>query len=814
MLNQLKLRTKLIVSFLVVLSFLVISSGLAYKQFVTVGHEVEHYSKIVQGASKASQIETLFLTLRTHAREYAVTANESDAKAVHDISGQLIDEINQALNRDTNPEHQKYLQEMKQDAELYLKDFAHVEVLEHEYYDLVKNHMDPQGAKISAELDMILKEIIGEDNNSARSYAEDAIKHALNARLYSNLVIGNKDETMGQKAKEEFDLLRAAVDKLLQTSRSEREIALAHDIKKLADGYEKTLSRVIHDTQEIRELVDVKMAKYAHTLVEDAAVLQKSATKEEAIIEAETLANIQTGEMELIIIGVSSFILGLVVAWILGGFLAKPIQAMTHIMNELAHNNLKVTVPYTENRDELGEMANSVNHFKEKLAEVKRLEQEQQEQKLQAEAQRRVAMMQMADMFETSVGKVVEAVTSAATELQASASQMATTAQQTSEQASAVSAATEEASANVQTVASASEELASANDEIGRNVHRSAEVSNSVASHAQETQNTVSTMVTEVQRITSFAELISNIADQTNMLALNATIESARAGEAGKGFAVVAHEVKALAQQTADATEEIVKQIQQVNSVTKQTEEEVRVIVKAISESDHLTTSVVSAIEEQMAATSEIARSVEQAAQGTQEVAANIALVERASGDTGAAAQQIASASNDLSQQAEYLREEVASFLSKVRAGNDEKKLLTWSDDLLCDIKVIDEHHKRFFEEINFYHGRMLDGISREEVDASLSRILASFQHHLEEEESEMQQTGYPAQADHITQHEEIITKLKHIKSEHLNGHDISLDFFDTLASWLIEHTGRHDKDFATYLRKEHPEMISQLAAE
>lgn len=814
MLNQLKLRTKLIVSFLIVLSLLVISSGLAYKQFVTVGHEVKHYSKVVHGASKASHIETLFLTLRTHAREYAVTAQESDAKAVHDIAGQLLTEIDQALASDTNPEHQKYLEVMKKDAELYLKDFAHVEKLEHEYYDLVKNRMDPEGAKISEELDLILKEIIGEENDSARSYAEDAIKHALMARLYSNLVIGNKDETLGHKAKEEFELLRISVDKLLQTSRSEREIALAHDIKDLANDYEKTLSRVIQDTHEIRELVDVKMAKYAHELVEDAELLQKQAAEEEAIIEQETLANIELGELELVIVAATSFILGLVIAWLLGGFLAKPIQAMTHIMYELAHNNLKVSIPYTENRDELGEMASSVKHFKEKLIEVKRLEQEQQEQKLQAEAQRRVAMMQMADMFETSVGKVVEAVTSAATELQASANQMAVTAQQTSEQASAVSAATEEASANVQTVASASEELASANDEIGRNVHRSAEVSNSVASHAQETQNTVSTMVNEVQRIASFAELISDIADQTNMLALNATIESARAGDAGKGFAVVAHEVKALAQQTADATEEIVKQIQQVNSVTKQTEEEVRVIVQAISDSDHLTTSVVSSIEEQMAATSEIARSVEQAARGTQEVATNIVLVERASGDTGAAAQQIATASSDLSQQAEYLREEVAKFLSKVRAGNHEKKLLSWSDDFMCDIAVIDDHHKRFFEEVNYYHGRMMEGISREEVDASLSRILDSFQHHLDEEENEMAQTGYPGRTDHIAQHEEVLSKLKQIQSEHLEGHDISLDFFDTLASWLTDHTSHHDKAFATYLREEHPEMISKLAAE
>ena len=814
MIANARLRTKLMMSFLVVLSLMIITSGLAYKQFVIVGHEVEEYAKIVEGASEASHIEIQFLLLRTHAREFALTGNEADAKAVHDISKTLEAEINHAIEVETNPAHLKLLKTMQHDIDTYLIDFRKVEILEHQYLNLIKKHLMPEGEQITNELDEILQEVIAENNHEARTFAEDAIKHAFMARLYSNIVIGNKDVTVADKVNIEFKELHKSIKQLIATSNTEKEIKLAKHVDFLATDYEKTLKKVIKDSKEIHHLADEEMATFANELVQTAEALQKLAAKEEKAIEKETMSDIETGEYELVGIGGICFLSGLLIAWLLGGALSKPIQAMTNIMQELSKNNLSVDVPYTDKKDELGEMASSVSHFKEKLMEVRRLEKEQQEQKLQAEAQRRVAIMQMADTFENSVGHVINSVTSAVTELQMSANQMSRTAVQTSEKAATVSAATEEASANVQTVASASEELASSNQEIGRNIQQSAQLSSNVAAKANNTKDTVSAMVTEVGRITNFAELISDIADQTNMLALNATIESARAGEAGKGFAVVASEVKTLAQQTADATEEIVNQIRQVNTVTQKAASEMENITLSITEADQLSNSVAASVEEQMVATQEIARSVEQAAQGTQDVSSNIQLVEEASNETGAAAQQIASASSDLSKQAEYLQAEVHLFLEKIRAGDDERRFIEWNDSLNTNIATIDNHHKAFFEEINFYHGKMMKGISREEVAASISRILGSFKDHLEDEEQEMQTSQYPNMDTHHQDHEQIRDKLQNIMDLFDEGEDVSLDFFDTLSTWLFEHTGTQDKKFADYLQRERPEMLVAQAAE
>ncbi len=814
MLANINLRMKLVLSFMIVLVLMVITSSLAYKQFVTVGHEVEEYAKIVEGAAEASHIETRFLKLRTHAREYAATGRETDAKAVHEIGVKLLKDLKHAISVESNPEHLKLLKIMDKDAKLYLKDFDKVEALEHEFLGLIKERLMPEGEKITAELDEILKEVIAEDNAEARTYTEDAIKHAFMARLYSNIVIGNKDTSVEDKVHKEFDLLHGSIKKLLSVAHTEKEIELAKDVDHLAQDYEQTLNVVIKDSKEIHHLVDGEMAKFAHELIVDAEKLQEMAAKEEKAIEHETMANIETGEMELLLIGFASFASGILVAWIMGGKLAKPIQAMTNIMGELANNNLKVQVPYTENRDELGRMAASVNHFKEKLQEIKFLEREQQEQKLKADAQRRVAMMQMADVFEESVGKVVNTVTSAATELQSSANQMATTADQTNQQATAVSAATEEASANVQTVASASEELASSNQEIGRNVQQSAQVSSSVAEQAENTKMTMSSMVDEVARITSFAEMISDIADQTNMLALNATIESARAGEAGKGFAVVASEVKTLAQQTANATEEIVTQIRQVNLVTQRAAHEMETIGNSIAEADRMSSSVASAVEEQMVATQEIARSVEQAAQGTQDVATNISMVEKASGETGQAAEDIAASALELSKQAEFLQLEVLKFLDNVRAGDSDTKLLEWKSEYESGVPSIDAHHKELFEEINFYHGRLLGGVAHDEVGAALSRLLKSFEFHLNEEIGEMTRFEYREIETHKTSHNEILQRLHAIQLQHEEGLDISLDFFDTLASGLLQHIVQEDKNFTLYMEEHHPNELPRMAAE
>ena len=282
---------------------------------------------------------------------------------------------------------------------------------------------------------------------------------------------------------------------------------------------------------------------------------------------------------------------------------------------------------------------------------------------------RQNAIIEIASKLEKGIGGILNSVTSQATELNSTAASMADTAKETTLQAGAVAAASEEASANVQTVAAAAEELAASVKEIGRQVEQSARTATQAVSEADGTMTAIKGLADMAQKIDSVVNIINDIASQTNLLALNATIEAARAGEAGKGFAVVASEVKALANQTAKATEEIATQISAMQSATGDSVTRIGEISKTIEEINQISTAISAAVEEQGASTQEIARNVQEAARGTSEVSANINGVSQAAGETGAAASQVQTASAELAKQGEMLKAEVGSFLADIRAA-------------------------------------------------------------------------------------------------------------------------------------------------
>jgi len=286
-----------------------------------------------------------------------------------------------------------------------------------------------------------------------------------------------------------------------------------------------------------------------------------------------------------------------------------------------------------------------------------------------AATQRKIEMVKLADSFEGAVGAIIETVSSASNELEASAGSLSSTAERSQQMATAVAAASEEATTNVQSVASATEELSSSVNEISRQVQESARIANDAVGQARNTTDRVSELSKAASRIGDVVELINTIAGQTNLLALNATIEAARAGDAGRGFAVVASEVKALAEQTAKATGEIGQQISGIQSATQDSVTAIKEISGTIERLSEISSAIAAAVEEQGAATQEISRNVQQAAQGTHEVSANITDVQRGASETGSASSQVLSAAKSLSEDSHRLKSEVGKFLNSVRAA-------------------------------------------------------------------------------------------------------------------------------------------------
>ena len=358
------------------------------------------------------------------------------------------------------------------------------------------------------------------------------------------------------------------------------------------------------------------------------------------------------------------------VAFFVSRSLSQPLSRQTDLMTKLADGDLEVEITDQDRADEIGNIAKSVQIFKENALRVKQLEKDQEAQRVRAEEEKKEAQIMLASDFESRVGGVIESLSVSASSMTSTAQQMQGSSQQTAEISNTVAAAATEADSNVQTVATASEELAASSSEIARQIDSVAKKSSAASADAEATSESVNELNVLADSIGEVIGTIKDIAEQTNLLALNATIEAARAGEAGKGFAVVADEVKKLANETATKTEEIDERVNKIQEAIRHSVTAMDKIISNVSEIDAATTTVASAVEEQNAATAEIGRNVTEASTGTQQVSQAIIQVQQNAAESGEASNTVLHSASELKKQSDVLKIEVAKFLNEIR-GDD-----------------------------------------------------------------------------------------------------------------------------------------------
>ncbi|HUI95914.1 MAG TPA: methyl-accepting chemotaxis protein [Xanthobacteraceae bacterium] len=447
-------------------------------------------------------------------------------------------------------------------------------------------------------------------------------------------------------------------------------VAKIETFTKWAPLYEETIAKTLSTNDRlmaaVKDRADPARVELDKILDETVVAMNKQAADIKERIDAQGARSRSIG------IALDSVVVLILIGSIVFSYLgvSRPIARLNGAMDQMGKGNLDIEVPGAARGDEIGDMAKAVTVIRENAArEALAKEEEDKREETERAAQRKARMTQLADEFESAVGDIVETVSSAANELEASAATLSQSAETTQKLTTVVAEASGDASGNVQSVATATEEMAGSIGEIGRQVQESSRIAAEAVRQAQQTDARIGALAEAAGRIGDVVKLITAIAEQTNLLALNATIEAARAGEAGKGFAVVAQEVKQLASQTAKATDEIGAQIKGMQGATDESVAAIKEIGGTIGRISEIAATIAAAVEEQGAATQEIARNVQRAAQGTTQVATNITDVSRGAAETGSASTQVLGSAKSLANESNRLKLEMDKFLDTVRAA-------------------------------------------------------------------------------------------------------------------------------------------------
>jgi methyl-accepting chemotaxis protein/CHASE3 domain sensor protein len=441
-------------------------------------------------------------------------------------------------------------------------------------------------------------------------------------------------------------------------------------------AYDKAFDQVIAATQVRNREVDRTLRVTGPALAKNANRIVYAINK----VQGHATLAAQAASLGAIMIVLLASAAGIAVALFAGvltqRLIAQPIIRMADRMRSLAAGNLDIEISETTRTDEVGDMAQAVEIFRANAREVDErrtaaLEAErrelEREQTIQAE--RRAAMLDLADRFEASVRHVVESVGASAKQIESGARLVSANAEDSGQLAAGVAAAATQASENSMVVASATEEMSLSIAEVSQQIVGAAQVAQEASDRARSTDSIVTNLMADTRTIEDVVALIADVARQTNLLALNATIEASRAGDAGRGFAVVAGEIKTLAGRTANATEEIASKIARTRDTTALAATAITDVAKTIDEISGIATVVAATMEQQKITTAQIAESTSQAAQGSHNVAFDIDKVHKGVGATGQAAQEALRAADDLNRQAEALMNAVDSFLATVRAA-------------------------------------------------------------------------------------------------------------------------------------------------
>jgi methyl-accepting chemotaxis protein len=663
----LRFRAKVTLGFAAVLTISALSMAMAYVGFERVSASVIAYRTSVAESGLARTIDRELTAYQSLTRYYVISSHPDDAKAAKAAEAALKLAIDQSMQAIKESARLDKITRLAREFTNFTKVFADILA--------VKGENDTIAATQLARVSLMLRNKLDDLGDTATMAAlpatQDQVKDIttqfITATSLVNTYIGKVEEKTANAAFARLKFLEDSYATIYANNDS-----IIKKVKEITEDtkiYRSGFTKYVANSKKVDGLVQ-EMLQTAAEITKLSTAMKADLLTDQQRLESESDSTIHETEQLVAVLGVGGFIIGALLAMLLGRGIAKPMTAMCVAMRRLAAGDFEVVLPGLGRRDELGDMASAVEEFKvQAVAKAARDAAEHDEQNQSAGAARRAELIRFADSFESAVGAIVSNVSASAGQLETAASTLTRTAESTESLSGQAAATSDEASSNMQSVATATEELSLSVNEIGRQVQNSSRIADNAVEQARQTDARIGELSRAAQRIGDVVDLITAIAKQTNLLALNATIEAARAGETGRGFAVVASEVKSLASQTAQATDEISAQIAGMQSATQESVLAIKQIGNTIGEISGIASDIASAVEQQGAATREIAQNVQRVAHGTQQVAGNITEVNRGATETGVASGQVLNSAQTLSSESARLRAELDKFMGNIRAA-------------------------------------------------------------------------------------------------------------------------------------------------
>ncbi len=683
--NRFLIGTRIYGGFAVILAMLGILAVISYRSLNTIAEIQGDYVNFSTNAMLVQQIERNLVGLRRNMYAYLTTGSLPEFKSAEELVGIIKTEFGELDRNLKDPKLHQDAIELHTSVDAYFAIAKKAVELREARDWILETGFQPNVESAAINLTRTTDAALAGEKFELAAQLSQALETIWSLRYHTGRLDISGDAEAAAKAKAALETLQRIVTKAV--SRTD-DPALRPKLDKVQQRVGEVVGiydKMVEFISNYHQAANKTLPDQAEVFRKQSVALTKQMRDELTQLDHDVDQQITDTIRTTVILSVSIFVGGFLIAWVIGAGISRPIIRMTRTMTTLADGDNTVEVPARDNRDEIGGMARAVQVFKENAIENDRLRREQESAE-QAKQRRQEESEELIDMFGSSVSGVFGSLSEASSSMAATAQSMSEASSETNIQVDIVTRAIGQTSENAQSVASASQELTAAICEIGRLIHASSDIAAHGAGQSREVIAKVEMLREASERIGNIIGIISEIAAQTNLLALNATIEAARAGDAGKGFAVVASEVKNLSQQTQKATVDISQQITGIQDSISGTVDAVRDIGQTITHIHESTNEIAAAVTEQQSATDEIARNVQFVSSSADEIAQSIGQVRNAADQTIAASSKVREASDTMAGQADKLSVEVKDFLSAIKGAGTRHEFQRLSVDVPAQV--------------------------------------------------------------------------------------------------------------------------------